>query len=273
MQEKYHNFFKKSVIDWYYINKFSNKKIFKNKKFEENYIFNLDENYGKKLTTIITKDLNKDDSKIKNLRIILKEMYLKIDHPFLSLVANKKRLHFLKTITQNEYQLLRDAELLNIDNEETENWWLELKNFLKKKQIEKKLDSGDEGEEASYNFEKKKLKYFGINYRPKRVSIEDDNLGYDIESWSKENGDIKKIYIEVKNNAFIFKSGQWREAQSKKDSYFAHFWTKNCKLLKIINFTELQEAVTKQIKVENPPGYYWTLQIPFEDGKPVEEYF
>ena len=273
MQEKYHNFFKKSVIDWYYTNKLSNKKIFKNKKFEENYIFNLDENYGKKLTSILTKDLNKDDSKVKNLRIILKEMYLKLDHPFLSLVANKKRLHFLKAINQNEYQILRDAELLNTDNDEAENWWLELKNFLKKKQIEKKLDSGDEGEAASMNFEKKKLKILGINYRPKRVSIDDDNLGYDIESWRKENGDIKKIYIEVKNNVFIFKSGQWREAQSKQDSYFAHFWTKNCKLLKIINFSELQEAVIRQIKVENPPGYHWTLQIPFKNGKPVEDYF
>ncbi len=139
MQEKYHNFFKKSVIDWYYTNKLSNKKIFKNKKFEENYIFNLDEIYGKKLTSILTKDLNKDDSKVKNLRIILKEMYLKIDHPFLSLVASKRRLHFLKAITQNEYQLLRDAELLNTDNDEAENWWLELKNFLKKKTDRKKI--------------------------------------------------------------------------------------------------------------------------------------
>ena len=168
---------------------------------------------------------------------------------------------------------MRDAELIDIDDDEVENWWLELINFLKKKDIEKKIISGDEGEDASMNFEKQKLKTLGVNNRPIRVSIDDDSLGYDIESWDKKDGDLRKIFIEVKNNIFIFKSGQWREAQAKKNSYFAHYWTKNCKLLKIINFIELKEAVTKQIKLENPTGYHWTLQIPFEDGKPVEDYF
>ena len=58
-------------------------------------------------------------------------MYFKIDHPFLFLIKNKRR-RFLKTINSNELQLLRDAELIDIDDDEVENWWLELINFLKK---------------------------------------------------------------------------------------------------------------------------------------------
>jgi len=272
MQEKYNNYFKKSVVEWYYTKKTNKEKIFTEKKYEEHNIYNLDYYYGSKLFKILSENLDINDNKIKNLRLILKEMYFKIDHPFLFLIKNKRR-RFLKTINSNELQLLRDAELIDIDDDEVENWWLELINFLKKKDIEKKIISGDEGEDASMNFEKQKLKTLGVNNRPIRVSIDDDSLGYDIESWDKKDGDLRKIFIEVKNNIFIFKSGQWREAQAKKNSYFAHYWTKNCKLLKIINFIELKEAVTKQIKLENPTGYHWTLQIPFEDGKPVEDYF
>lgn len=272
MQKKYYSFFKKSVIDWFYAKKIKGKKLFKNKEYEENYIYNLDQTQGDKLIDILDINISNNLNKVENLRLILKEMYFKINHPFLFL-AKYKRLKFLKTIDSNELQLLRDAKLIDLKNEEVENWWLDIKNHLKKKELSNKLDIGDEGENASIKFEVKKLKNLGINQRPLRKSIDDDGLGYDIESWNIYEGKTKQIFIEVKNNSFIFKSGQWREACSKKKQYYAHYWTRNCKYLKIIEFPELHKAVTQQINKEHPPGYEWTLKIPFSEGKPVEEYF
>ena len=42
MQEKYNNYFKKSVVEWYYTKKMNKEKIFTEKKYEEHNIYNLD---------------------------------------------------------------------------------------------------------------------------------------------------------------------------------------------------------------------------------------
>ena len=50
---------------------------------------------------------------------------------------------------------------------------------------EKKLESGDQGEEKTFKYEVEKLKKLDINKEPIWESFYDNFLGYDIQSWFK----------------------------------------------------------------------------------------
>lgn len=271
LQRKNNKFFKISVLEYVYRKKFNKQEFFENELYQSHFINNLNNRTGEELIKKIDTNSPNSLNKKEFLRFLLKQMILNL-HPLSYLLLggfNK----FKERIDVDEKQILKDSGLLEFQNKEISKWWLDLKKLLRSKENKKKQDLGDEGEQASKDFEEKRIKNLGINNLVKRSSFYDESLGYDIESWNIKNNKIFNIYIEVKNNSFIFKSGQWREACSKKDLYYAHYWTRNCKYLKIIEFPELHKAVTQQINKEHPPGYEWTLKIPFSEGKPVEEYF
>lgn len=72
-------------------------------------------------------------------------------------------------------------------------------------QYSKNLEIGEIGEEQVLNYEKNRLLNAGKKEyadKVKRVSLESDNYGYDIQSYDfDDNGVIKEIHIEVKTTA------------------------------------------------------------------------
>ena len=260
-----------SVLEYVYRKKFNKNEFFDDKSYQSHFISNLNTEVGKELINKIDINCPNTLNKKEFLRFLLKQMILKL-HP-LSYLILRGFDKFKARIDVDEKQILKESGLLEFENTEISKWWLDLKKLLRSQENKKKQDLGDDGEEASKNFEEKRIKNLGINNEVKRVSFFDESLGYDIESWDLKDQEIIKIFIEVKNESFIFKSGQWREALSKKNYYFAHYWTEKCKKLRIINYQELYKAVTKQIKEQQITGYNWSLDIPFSEGKPVEDYF
>ena len=269
--ENKNKFYKISVMEYIYRKKFSKKEFYKDITNQTQFINNLNSNRGEELLSKVDTNYLGSQSRKLFFRFLLKQMYQE-SHPYIIFLKGGFD-KFIIRIDSDEKQLLSESGLLNIENDDVLNWWSDLKKIIRSKELDNKIESGEFGEIASKKFEEKRIKNLGINNLVKRSSFYDESLGYDIESWNIKNNKIFNIYIEVKNNSFIFKSGQWREACSKKDLYYAHYWTRNCKYLKIIEFPELHKAVTQQINKEHPPGYEWTLKIPFSEGKPVEEYF
>lgn len=82
---------------------------------------------------------------------------------------------------------------------------------------------GERGEYIVMQYEKEKLKKFSIKKKPKQVSLIDDSLGYDIESYDETGAQIK---IEVKStNAapkdfhFFFTANELYASKKFKESY------------------------------------------------------
>ena len=260
-----------SVLEYVYRKKFNKKEFFDDKSYQSHFISNLNDKLGNELIDKIDVNCQNTLNKKEFLRFLLKQMIPKL-HP-LSYLILRGFDKFNSRIDIDEKQILKESDLLEFENKEISSWWLDLKKLLRSQENKKKQDLGEDGEEASKNFEEKRIKNLGINNRVKRISFFDESKGYDIESWDLKDNKTIQIFIEVKNESFIFKSGQWREALSKKNSYFAHYWTEKCNKLRIIDYQELHEAVTKQLKEKPVAGYDWQLTIPFPEGKPVEDYF
>lgn len=91
---------------------------------------------------------------------------------------------------------------------------------------------GDRGEKLVLQIENEKLKDLGLEdycRKIKRVSLEDETLGYDIISYNKDcNGDVYKIFIEVKatmNNDktnFFITNKELKVMNELKDKYFIY---------------------------------------------------
>jgi hypothetical protein len=125
------------------------------------------------------------------------------------------------------YAMFYEIGLLDVNLEENDHWWRDIKYYsnkmsLEKEELQKKI-IGDQGEKYSELYEVKR------KCTPDVVSRRNEELGYDIESQESSN-DKSLRYIEVKTSkeginraeAHISK-GQTTKAATYKNYYF-HFW-------------------------------------------------
>lgn len=97
-------------------------------------------------------------------------------------------------------------------------------------QNEINIATGDRGEEIVLAYEKERLMKAGrseLAARVKRVSLADDSLGYDIESYEVDGAEK---FIEVKssskpegNISFLISSNEYKKAKQLEDKYFVYF--------------------------------------------------
>ncbi len=240
---------------------------FKNLNYLESYKTTLDIKTGKSVidilgVTLITNFSNSKDSYHRKyiLRDIL-STYLKKVKPGYIFRITGGRSYFLKFITENFEQLLREAGLLDKigfdkESENIQNWWDDISEFVRKLDKSIKLELGRSGEKKTMIFEKKRLKNLRINRRPSWDSFENNLLGYDVQSWKNKT---KKIFIEVKassysNGIFFLSRNEWNFSQSVKDDFLIHLWIKDKRKPRIISFEELN---SKNYKIEDKPNAEW----------------
>ena len=152
------------------------------------------------------------------------------------------------------YTLLKNLDLLDLNQDENVKWWEDLKYYSQqindnKKEIEKKI-TGDLGEKLSMRYEIKR------KCEPKRESLRDEHLGYDIESQESANNKTERL-IEVKASKGSFKNAkatiskkQTTMALSSKNYYF-HFWDISDEYdpkLAIIDGKKIADQAPKEIK-------------------------
>ena len=102
-------------------------------------------------------------------------------------------------------------------------------------QLEKQLQNwkitGDIGEEIVLIFEKNRLKKEGHiteSEKVERISDENANAGYDIESFLEHQGNMHEIYIEVKAStekefAFYWSANELEKAKEYGEKYWIYF--------------------------------------------------
>ncbi|WP_282122170.1 DUF3427 domain-containing protein [Algibacter mikhailovii] len=95
--------------------------------------------------------------------------------------------------------------------------------YEKKSKDSKKI--GDLGEELVLKWEQEKLIRLGIHKKAIRVSLDDDSLGYDIESYNEQE---QRIYIEVKtttgslNTPFFITPNEIEVSKEKGEQFFIY---------------------------------------------------
>ncbi len=94
----------------------------------------------------------------------------------------------------------------------------------------RKTEIGNKGEELILAYERDRLNNMGrpdLADKVKRVSLESDSFGYDIESYEDSKYTTKR-YIEVKattgaSDGFFLSANEWEKAQKYKEQYYIYF--------------------------------------------------
>jgi len=228
---------------------------------------NLDYKEGKKLIELmgdgIFKEYLKSESENRKyiLRKILKNYMIEVKPGFVFHITKGRKL-FLEYINDNIAQLFNDSDLM-MEADDSEDfkivmgWWDELISLIRKINDEKKVESGREGEKKSYEFEVTKLKKLRTNKKPYWASLDNNLLGYDVESWDEKNN---KIFIEAKSSsnndgAFYLSRNEWNTALEKKEAYFIHVWIKDRTIPVNIDFERLY---SKKYRIDDAENAEWT---------------
>ena len=245
----------------------------KNKSSYQHYLNTYDYPNGKKMINFIgaEKFIELNKSEDKNRKRILREILMKIlkkqkGPELFSLPMGIN--HFLEKFDDNFKQVLENCDLLtkfkNTEkSKEIRDWWREMATFARSVTDQNKIESGDQGEEKTFEFEVNKLKKLSIKKEPNWDSLYDELLGYDIQSWDK---DINKIFIDSKassniNGEFWFSKGEWLTAKREKNKYFVYLWIKDDLKPRIINFLELKKYINDYDIINEKNAFWPKLRI------------
>ena len=182
----------------------------KDKKLHQHYLSTYDYPNGNKIIKLVGEEeflkleqsINDKNEYKRTLRVIIMNLLKKNKgHELFSLPTGIN--HFLEKFDDNFIQVLDSCDLLikfnhKEETKEIREWWKELTYFARLLIDEKKLESGDQGEEKTFKYEVEKLKKLDINKEPIWESFYDNFLGYDIQSWSK---DLSIMYIDSKKSS------------------------------------------------------------------------
>ena len=134
--------------------------------------------------------------------------------------------------------------------------------YIKKNKINKK--KGDAGEKAIFILEKRRLENLGrldLSEQVEWVSQTKGNgLGYDIESWDIKDGEVRKIYIEVKtteggiNKPFEISDTEVRISEELSENYYIYRIFDMKKLLSKVNYYKVQGAIRENFELR-PTDY------------------
>jgi len=162
---------------------------------------------------------------VNNFQNINQKLIFKPNPTYNSLTSSLRNflisMNLIKyNIKENQYELLDEKLITNFDKIGFPPEALEA-------QLKKQNEIGLLAEEFILNIEKKKLSLIGKNLLPKHISKYDVSAGYDILSYQELDGNIEKIYIEVKavsntNFKFYLSEGEYQTSLKYHDNYYLY---------------------------------------------------
>lgn len=141
-------------------------------------------------------------------------------------------------------------------------------NFIKKKQLvsiemlQKRLqqnnEHGEQAEKFAWEYELARLKGFGLDKEPLRISSIDVMAGYDMISYENKNSDKHDRFIEVKaisNTGFFWSRNEYETAKIKGERYYLY----------LVDLKRVNEADYSPEIIQNP-----AISVMKEDGWFIE---
>ena len=182
------------------------------------------------------------------LREILKILIVS-EPPIWSKAFVQGRRTVIRTATEDEIQCLITAGLFEPTlTEDSVAWWDSLAHHFRSEQDRVLHKRGREGERLSFALEKHRLAGSGReDLSPHWISIDDETLGYDIQSFSLLPR-VRKTYIECKATLFrplqfYVTRNEWRVASSHREDYVFHIWHLPSETLTIMSPEELDSSI------------------------------
>jgi Domain of unknown function (DUF3883) len=168
---------------------------------------------------------------------------------------------------------LRDTNILQcfeaaglfLDPIDTEGlrWWLRMQDFARALESSARTEIGMRGEQLTLRNEQAKLSAAGrADLQPKWRSLEDNTLGYDVESFEIEEGGVAKLFIEVKASdtsplRFFVSRRQWQIATSMARRYRFHVWNLSSEAL----LTLTPHEMSAHIPLDQGHGLWQRVEV------------
>lgn len=163
----------------------------------------------------------------EGLRLFVFE-YIKATQPWWLRMVPYGREKVRSALERDQVQCLREAGLFDpVPDAETVAWWDEIGALVRGTVDAERMIRAREAERLSLEHERARLKTLGIDKEPKWVSLEDNTLGYDIQSYDVSDGSVVNRLIEVKSttsDAIFITRNEWQNAATADQHYFFHVW-------------------------------------------------
>ncbi len=141
------------------------------------------------------------------------------------------RLSLSESLDENTYQCFRIAGAFDpVPSEEVLLWLDELASIQFCLEDRRNTIVGREGELLTIESETRRLKSLSIAKSPRWVALDDNRVGFDVESWNLDgDGNEWPILIEVKacagrSNRFFLTRNEWETACRYPDQFQLHVW-------------------------------------------------
>jgi hypothetical protein len=187
---------------------------------------------------------------------------VEVERPAWRLAAGRGKKWCHDAMDPNTAQAIDWAALWNSDDGAL-SWWLELAVATRGLEESSRVAVGRIGERLTLEHERDRLKALGAPGEPVWRSIEDDTLGYDIESWDRTtSGAFVPLRIEVKaysgtERRFFLSRGEWRAALRFHPQFVVDVWDVKTASLTRFDVDQVMSAIPK----EAPPGEWQNLLI------------
>jgi hypothetical protein len=126
-------------------------------------------------------------------------------------------------------------------------WWHELATVLRGARSAARAAVGRDGEKLTLRYERERLHKDGSNRSPVWRSLEDDTLGYDIESWTTEEPPAlirieAKAYAGTDRRLFLSRR-EWETALRFQNAFFFDLWELSTESLTRFRVADLVSVV------------------------------
>jgi hypothetical protein len=168
-----------------------------------------------------------------DFRRILRE-YIACTRPLWALTATKGRTWCERALDPDTYQCLAYGGLFDEPaSHQAVSWWDDLARQHRSSVEATRVETGREGERLTLNYERRRLSDLGFpSVTPVWAALNDNTLGYDVQSWDVDGDELKPVMIESKAFStayprFFITSGEWQAALDFNPSYRFHVWDLN----------------------------------------------
>lgn len=161
------------------------------------------------------------------LRLIASEL-VKATQPWWLRLVPYGRERVRSALDQDQVQFLREAGLFDaVPDAGVAAWWDDISAAVRGTVDSERMLRAREAERLSLSLERERLKSIGVALEPKWVSLEDNTLGYDIQSYNFSGKQIVCRLIEVKSTtsgSIFITQNEWINALSADKNYCFHVW-------------------------------------------------
>lgn len=169
----------------------------------------------------------------KSLREILAGLVTEFDYPWKSNIK-LGRIYVINSLSIDETQVFRNAGLINENFDlEVVKWWDSMAMQFPSEDLDY---SFREWEHRSFVKEVISLENENCPYRPRWLSVQDNNVGYDILTYRKLGEVWCEHFLEVKSSStgltrFFISANEGRKIAEQRSKYTVHFWNTNTEQL------------------------------------------